>query len=298
MRDFGRVITAMITPFREDGSLDLDGAKALAGWLVENGSDGVVVAGTTGESPTLSHDEKLALFRGVKEAVGDRAAVIAGTGSNNTEASVGLTREAEACGVDGIMLVAPYYNKPSQEGLYQHFAACAKATRLPVMLYNIPGRTGVNLLPETVLRLAQLENVVALKEASGNLDQVSELLRQLPPHFRVYSGDDSMTLPIVALGGYGVVSVASHLVGLEIQAMIRALVQGRLAEAQRVHLKLFPLFKALFLAPNPVPVKAALTLLGQPAGKPRLPLVGLSEKEEEQLKRVMEEMDLLPHQPS
>jgi len=290
LRDFGRILTAMITPFKEDGSLDLDGAKVLARELVESGSDGLVVAGTTGESPTLSHEEKLALFRAVKEAVGEQAAVIAGTGSNNTAASAELTAEAASCGVDGVMLVVPYYNKPSQEGLYQHFLACAKATSLPVMLYNVPGRTGANLLPETVARLSRVENIVALKEASGNFDQVSEILRQVPEHFRVYSGDDSLTLPLVALGAYGVVSVASHLVGRELKAMVEALVAGRLAEAQAIHLGLFPLFKALFMAPNPVPVKAALSLLGRPAGKPRLPLVGLAAKEEAELRRVLEEV--------
>lgn len=294
MRDFGRILTAMVTPFKEDGSLDLEGAKLLARQLVESGSDGLVVGGTTGESPTLSHEEKLALFRAVKAAVGDEAVVIAGTGSNSTAASVELTAEATACGVDGVMVVVPYYNKPSQEGLYQHFLACAKATHLPVMLYNIPGRTGVNMLPETVARLSRVENIVALKEASGNFDQVSETLRLVPEHFRIYSGDDSLTLPLVALGAYGVVSVASHLVGRELKEMVGALEEGRLAEAQAIHRKLFPLFKALFMAPNPVPAKAALSMLGRPAGRPRLPLVGLNDKEEAQLRQVMQEVGLLP----
>ncbi|MBC7334887.1 MAG: 4-hydroxy-tetrahydrodipicolinate synthase, partial [Clostridia bacterium] len=246
------------------------------------------------ESSILTHEEKLTLFRTVKEVVGDQAAVIAGTGSNNTAASEALTAEATALGVDGVMLVTPYYNKPSQEGLYQHFLACARATSLPVMLYNVPGRTGVNLLPETVVRLAAVENIVALKEASGNLDQASEILRLVPPHFRVYSGDDSLTLPLVAIGAYGVVSVASHLVGKELQAMVNGLVAGRVAEAQAIHRRLFPLFKALFMAPNPVPIKAALALLGRPAGRPRPPLVALSESEEATLRRVLHEVGLLP----
>lgn len=294
MFHFGRIITAMITPFRDDGALDLEGVRLLARQLVESGSEGLVVGGTTGESPTLTHEEKLTLFRTVKEVVGDQAAVIAGTGSNNTAASEALTAEATALGVDGVMLVTPYYNKPSQEGLYQHFLACARATSLPVMLYNVPGRTGVNLLPETVVRLAAVENVVALKEASGNLDQASEILRLVPPHFRVYSGDDSLTLPLVAIGAYGVVSVASHLVGKELQAMVNGLVAGRVAEAQAIHRRLFPLFKALFMAPNPVPIKAALALLGRPAGRPRPPLVALSESEEATLRRVLREVGLLP----
>lgn len=294
MFHFGRIITAMITPFRDDGALDLEGVRLLARQLVESGSEGLVVGGTTGESPTLTHEEKLTLFRTVKEVVGDQAAVIAGTGSNNTAASEALTAEATALGVDGVMLVTPYYNKPSQEGLYQHFLACARATSLPVMLYNVPGRTGVNLLPETVVRLAAVENIVALKEASGNLDQASEILRLVPPHFRVYSGDDSLTLPLVAIGAYGVVSVASHLVGKELQAMVNGLVAGRVAEAQAIHRRLFPLFKALFMAPNPVPIKAALALLGRPAGRPRPPLVALSESEEATLRRVLHEVGLLP----
>lgn len=294
MFHFGRIVTAMITPFRDDGALDLEGVRLLARQLVESGSEGLVVGGTTGESPTLTHEEKLTLFRTVKEVVGDQAAVIAGTGSNNTAASEALTAEATALGVDGVMLVTPYYNKPSQEGLYQHFLACARATSLPVMLYNVPGRTGVNLLPETVVRLAAVENIVALKEASGNLDQASEILRLVPPHFRVYSGDDSLTLPLVAIGAYGVVSVASHLVGKELQAMVNGLVAGRVAEAQAIHRRLFPLFKALFMAPNPVPIKAALALLGRPAGRPRPPLVALSESEEATLRRVLHEVGLLP----
>ncbi|MGB9886335.1 MAG: 4-hydroxy-tetrahydrodipicolinate synthase [Moorellales bacterium] len=293
MFDFGRVITAMITPFTPDGALDLEGARRLARWLADNGSDGLVVAGTTGESPTLSREEKLALLKAVKEAVEERAVVVAGTGSNHTAGSIELTQAATAAGADAIMLVVPYYNKPTQEGLYEHFAACARATSLPVMLYNVPGRTGTNLLPETVERLSAIPNIVAIKEASGNLDQVSEIRRRVPPGFRIYSGDDSLTLPMLALGAYGVVSVASHLIGRELKAMIEAAVAGRLEEARKLHLRYFPLFKALFMAPNPVPVKAALSLLGFPAGKPRLPLVALGSGEEEKLRKVLEEVGLL-----
>jgi 4-hydroxy-tetrahydrodipicolinate synthase len=279
----------MITPFTLDGALDVEGAQVLARWLVDNGSDGLVVAGTTGESPTLSREEKLTLLKAVKEAVGSRAAVIAGTGSNHTAASIEATVQATAAGADGIMLVVPYYNKPSQEGMYQHFSACARATDLPVMLYNVPGRTGANLLPETVARLAEISNIVAIKEASGNLDQVSEIRRLVPPAFKVYSGDDSLTLPMMALGAYGVVSVASHLIGRELKAMVEAAASARMEEAQSLHLRFFPLFKALFLAPNPVPVKTALSWLGLPSGRPRLPLVGLAPGEEERLKKALEE---------
>lgn len=293
MADFGRIITAMITPFKQDGSLDLEGVKTLARNLMQSGSDSLVIGGTTGESPTLTREEKLALFRASKEAVGERCMILAGTGSNTTSASVELTREAEQCGVDGIMLVVPYYNKPSQEGLYRHFAACAGATQLPVMLYNIPGRTGINLLPETVARLAQVKNIVALKEASGSMDQMSEIRRLVPDDFRLYSGDDSLTLPLVSVGAYGVVSVASHLVGEQLQQMVADLVGGSYIQARDTHLRLFPLFKALFLAPNPVPIKAALKHLGLPSGPPRLPLVELTKKEEDRLLGAMRDVGIM-----
>ena len=225
----GSVLTAMVTPFKPDGSLDLEQAARLAAHLVEIGNDGVVVAGTTGESPTLTDKEKLDLFRAVVDAIGGRATVIAGTGDYNTEHSIHLTKEAEKLGVDGIMAVVPYYNKPPQEGLYRHFRAIAESTSLPVMLYNVPGRTSSNLLPETVERLAEIDNIVAIKEASGNMDQVSEIRRRTPAEFMIYAGDDSLTLPILALGGTGVVSVAGHLVGRRIRArgQLLALLGGR-----------------------------------------------------------------------
>lgn len=271
-KGYGRVITAMVTPFDRDGRLDLERARQLARRLVDAGSDGLVVAGSTGESATLHDEEKVALFRAVVEEVGDRAFVWAGTGTNSTEHSVRLTRQAEAAGAHGVMLVAPYYNKPTQQGLALHFRAVAESTRLPVMLYNVPGRTAVNLLPETVAELARLPNVVALKEASGNLDQVSEAVRLLPPGFAVYSGDDSLTLPILAVGGVGVVSVASHLVAGQLRAMVEAFAAGRVAEAREIHLRLMPLFRVLFVRPNPIPVKAALARAGFPVGGLRPPL--------------------------
>lgn len=271
--NFGRVLTAMVTPFDDQLELNLGEAKRLAQYLVDNGSEGLVVAGTTGESPTLSKEEKLQLFSAVREQVGGKAKVIAGTGSNNTRESVILTKEAEKTGVDGIMAVVPYYNKPCAEGLYAHFRAIAEATSLPVMLYNIPSRTGINLAPATVAKLAQLPNIVAIKEAAGSMDQVTELKRVLPPDFAVYSGDDSLTLPILALGGDGIISVASHVAGREILEMVTAYQAGDVKKAAQLNQRLFPIFKSMFVTSNPVPVKAAVNLLGIKAGGVRLPLI-------------------------
>jgi len=291
--DFGRVLTAMVTPFNKDLGVNLKQARKLASYLVQSGSDGLVIAGTTGESPTLSREEKIELFRAVSEEVGGMATVIANTGGNSTAESIALTHAAETLGIDGIMLVAPYYNKPSQEGLYQHFKAVAESTELPVMIYNIPGRTSINILPQTMARLAEVGNIIAIKESSGNMDQISELKRLLPDYFTVYSGDDSLTLPILALGGKGVVSVASHLVGEHIQGMINAYTSGNTTLAVEIHTKLFPIFKGLFITTNPVPVKAALNLLGWEVGAPRLPLVGATAVEKESIRKVMKEMKLM-----
>ncbi len=287
--NWGPVITAMATPFRPDGAVDYDRAGELARRLVDNGSTGIVVAGTTGESPTLSDAEKLELLKVVKEAVAGRAAVLAGTGTYDTAHSVHLSREAQRLGADGLLLVVPYYNRPTQEGLYQHFKTVAESTDLPVLLYNIPTRTGTNMLPETVARLAEVRNVAGIKEASGSLDQVSEIRRRTPDHFLIYSGDDSLTLPYLSVGAVGIVSVASHLVGREIAEMIAHFQAGRVQEARRIHLRLFPLFRALFVAPNPVPLKAALEMAGFPVGKPRLPLVEATPKEREQIAAAMRE---------
>ena len=291
--DFGRLLTAMVTPLDKDLSVDHEQARKLARYLVETGSEGVVVAGTTGESPTLTKDEKVELFKVVVEEVGGEAVVIAGTGGNNTAESIVLTQVAEKAGVDGVMLVGPFYNKPSQEGLYQHFKAVAKSTDLPVMLYNIPGRTAVNILPETVSRLARVENIVAIKEASGSLDQVSELRRTLPDNFAIYSGDDSMTLPLMALGGKGVVSVAAHIVGPKMKDMINAFTSGNTTMATKMHLELFPVFKAMFVATNPVAVKFALNVTGWRVGSPRLPLVEANAEEKETIKKILAEQGLL-----
>ncbi|MDD4168931.1 MAG: 4-hydroxy-tetrahydrodipicolinate synthase [Desulfotomaculaceae bacterium] len=291
--DFGLVITAMVTPFDDDLKINFSQAKKLACQLVNSGSDGLVVAGTTGESPVLSKEEKIELFKTVVEQVGGKAAVIAGTGSNSTADSIFLTQAAQKAGVDGVLLVAPYYNKPTQEGLYRHFKAIAESTDLPVMLYNIPGRTAVNILPETVVRLSQISNIVAIKESSGSMDQISELKRSLPEHFAIYSGDDSLTLPILSLGGKGVVSVASHLVGAQIKEMINAYTSGNTALATKIHLDLMPVFKGMFITTNPAPVKAALNLKGMQVGGLRLPMAEVTESQRESIKTLLEEEKLL-----
>ncbi|NLJ80265.1 MAG: 4-hydroxy-tetrahydrodipicolinate synthase [Firmicutes bacterium] len=288
----GQLITAMITPMHKDGSVNYGQAVELAKRLAENGSDGIVLSGTTGESPTLTFEEKTKLFGEVTDVLGGQAEIIAGTGSYNTEESIALTKAAESAGVDGIMLVTPYYNKPSQEGLYEHFKTVASQTSLPVLLYNVPGRTSVNLLPETVARLAEIENIVAVKEASGDLEQVSVLKTLVPDNFLIYSGDDALTLPILAVGGAGVVSVVSHLVGRQIKAMIDAFGAGKTNEALDIHLQLMPLFKAMFLTTNPVPVKRALEYVGLDTGPVRLPLVDLSEEEARSIKDVLFQVGL------
>ncbi len=293
INDFGRVMTAMITPFNKDLAVDYGVARKLARHLAQSGSDGLVICGTTGESPTLTKEEKLELFRVVVEEVGGEAIVIAGTGSNSTADSIELTQTAEKLGVDGVMLVCPYYNKPSQEGLYQHFKAIAESTNLPVMLYNVPGRTSVNMLPATVARLAEIPNIIAIKEAAGSIDQVSELSSILPDSFSIYSGDDSLTLPMLSLGAKGVVSVAAHLVGENIQQMINSFTTGNTTLATQIHLELLPIFKALFVTTNPVPVKAAMNLLGHNAGIPRLPLVEATEEEKDVLKEILAKINLI-----
>ncbi|RFP59671.1 MAG: 4-hydroxy-tetrahydrodipicolinate synthase [Limnothrix sp. CACIAM 69d] len=294
MIDFGRVMTAMIVPFAQDGSVNYTIVEQLTRNLVAHGTDTLVVCGTTGESPTLTWDEEYELFRVVKQAAGS-AKVMAGTGSNSTREAIAATEKAAKLGLDGSLQVVPYYNKPPQEGLAAHFRAIAAAVpEFPLMLYNIPGRTGQNLLPETVAQLAELPNIVAIKEASGNLDQVSAVRRLTPPTFKIYSGDDSLTLPMLAVGASGVVSVASHLVGDRIQNMIRTFEAGQVNDALTEHLALLPLFKALFLTTNPIPVKAALELLGWEVGKPRPPLIPCPDPVRQALKQAMAELGLLP----
>ena len=284
----------MITPFNSDGTVNYSVTEELATHLADHGTDTLVVCGTTGESPTLSWDEEFELFRVVKSAVGGNAKVMAGTGSNSTTEAIAATRKAAKMGLDGSLQVVPYYNKPPQAGLYHHFEAIAQAASdLPIMLYNVPGRTSQNLLPETVARLAEVPNIVALKEASGNLDQASQIRQLTPTDFAIYSGDDSLTLPMLAIGGSGVVSVASHLVGPQLQQMIQAFESGQVQAATQIHLKLFSLFKALFITTNPIPIKAALRLQGWDVGSLRLPLCDPDEGVHAMLKTVMAELNLL-----
>lgn len=291
---FGRVITAMVTPFTKDGDVNFAVAEKLAAHLVAQGSDTVLVCGTTGESPTLTWKEEYELFQVVRKAVAGKGKVIAGTGSNSTTEAIAATQKAAKLGLDGSLQVVPYYNKPPQAGLYEHFKAIASACPdLPVMLYNIPGRTSRNLEPETVAKLTEVENIVAIKEASGNLDQVSQIRRSTPLSFAIYSGDDSLTLPMLALGGAGVVSVASHLVGSQLQEMIQAFATGKVGTAQAIHLQLFPLFKELFCTTNPIPVKTALQLQGWDMGSVRLPLCELSAPLKDNLEKVLREMSLI-----
>lgn len=279
----------MVTPFGEDGSVNYSVAEALAAHLVENGSDGLVICGTTGESPTLSWSEEFQLFKCIKSAVGDRARVVAGTGSNSTQEAIEATRKAATLNLDGTLQVVPYYNKPTQEGLYNHFKAIAEASPdLPVMLYNIPGRTGCSLSIDTVVRLSQISNILAVKEASGNLDYVSQLRASTALEFSIYSGDDSLTLPLLSVGGCGIVSVASHLVGGRIQQMIQSFEAGKVKKATQTHLELFPLFRALFLETNPIPVKAALSIQGWDVGSVRSPLVPASEGVKQTLEQLLQ----------
>jgi len=293
MRNFGRILTAMVTPFNADQTVNYHAAAQLAKYLIANGSDGVVVAGSTGESATLSKEEKLQLFSAVLDAIGDKATVIAGTGSNDTRASIALTKEAEKLGVHGAMLVGPYYNKPTQEGYYQHFKAIADDSALPFIVYNVPGRTSSNILPQTISRLTACKNIVAVKEASGSLEQVSEIIRTTPRDFLVYSGDDGLTLPILAVGGTGVISVAGHIVGTQMQEMITAFLTGDLAKAQAIHLALTPFFKAIFITTNPIPIKTAVNLIGLQAGPLRLPMVAATDSELEHVKKAMRDIGVI-----
>ncbi|MBI2852322.1 MAG: 4-hydroxy-tetrahydrodipicolinate synthase [Chloroflexi bacterium] len=278
MKKLGRLLTAMVTPFNEGGEVDYEQAKKLALALLASGSDGVVVVGTTGESPTLVRAEEIRLFREIKAALGDRGAVIAGTGSNSTAEALEATKEAERAGVDACLLVVPYYNRPTQEGLYQHFKTIAESTTLPCILYNVPSRTVASLSWDTVVRLSEIRNIVGVKEASGNLEQISRIIANTREDFLVWSGNDADTLPILAIGGYGIISVASHLVGSQIKEMMDCFLSGKTDEAARIHRHLTPIFSDLFIVANPVPVKYALNHAGFNVGKPRMPLVEPDEK--------------------
>lgn len=273
MAPFGAVVTAMITPFTHDGEVDFDRVHRLAKHLIANGTDGILVAGTTGESPTLTHTEKLALFVAVKEAVGGKAAVIAGTGTNSTKASVEMTREVNDIGVDGVMAVVPYYNKPSQRGLVAHFRAIADASDAPVLLYNVPARTSRLMEADTLADLATHPKIVAVKDAVDDIDFTMASREVLPEDFAIYSGSDDMTYPIMAVGGVGVVSVASHLIGKQIAQMVKAAGEGDLEHARELHYQLLPVFDGCFVEPNPQPLIGAMQELWEPIGDPRLPMV-------------------------
>ena len=278
MPELGRLLTAMVTPFDDEGKVDYEQARKLALALLDSGSDGLVVVGTTGESPTLTWDEEFRLFKEIRQAVGERGSVVAGTGSNSTSEALEATREAEKIGVDAALLVVPYYNKPTQEGLYQHFKTIAEGVSVPCIPYNVPSRTITNLSSDTVVRLSQIDNIIGIKEASGNLGQIADIINRAREGFLVWSGNDSDTFPIMALGGYGAISVASHLVGKQIREMMDSLLGGDIARSASLHRDLLPLIDSLFLVSNPSPLKYALNQIGFQVGKPRLPLTEPDEK--------------------
>ena len=292
MVEIGRLLTAMVTPFDDAGEIDYGQASKLAKGLVKSGSDGLVIGGTTGESPSMSDEEKLRLFAEVKEVVGDGAAVIAGSTDNNHRKSVELSKEAEQVGVDGLLLTVPAYNKPQQEGLYQHFKAIAAATSLPGVLYNVPSRTSLNMTDETTLRLAQIDNIVGVKEASSDADQITRVIDGAPPGFKVWSGNDNETFSVMCVGGYGAVSVASNIIGNQIKAMMGMILEGDLESAASEHRRMLPIFKALFWVTNPVPIKYAVNRAGFNAGPTRLPMAAPDDAFMTKFDPVMDQYDV------
>jgi 4-hydroxy-tetrahydrodipicolinate synthase len=290
---FGAVVTAMVTPFRQDHSLDLDGAQTLTRHLLDHGTDSIVVAGSTGESPTLSHREKLDLFRAVVEAAGGAGKVVCGTGTYNTAETIELSREAQGLGADGLLVVTPYYSKPPQRGLLEHFTQVANAVELPVIAYNIPGRTGIRIEHDTLLQMAEVPNIVAVKDSTGDFQAISRLISEAPADFEVYSGDDWATFGYLCLGAVGVVSVAAHVVGDRIHHLTDLVLSGDIPAARKVHEELSPLFNALFITTNPIPVKTALDVLGLPAGPPRLPLVPATKDERTRIEKALSDAGLL-----
>ena len=292
MAEIGRLITAMVTPFDEQGEVDYEQAKRLAKALLASGSDGLILSGTTGESPTLSTEEKLRLYAEVKGTVGNSGAIIAGTGNYNTAESIELSKEAEREGVDGLLLVVPYYNKPPQEGLYQHFKAIAGSVDIPCIVYNVTSRTSLNMTHETTIRLSEIDNIVGVKEAGSDMDQITRIIDGAKPGFLVWSGNDNETYYIMATGGYGVVSVASHLVGNQIKQMMGYLLEGDVEKAAAEHRRLLPLFKVLFVVSNPMPVKYSLNHVGFNVGNPRLPLLPADPKSAAQIEGVLDRYDI------
>jgi 4-hydroxy-tetrahydrodipicolinate synthase len=290
---FGAVLTAMVTPFREDGSLDLDGAQTLARHLLDHGTDTLVVAGSTGESPTLTHDEKRDLWRAVIEAARGKGKVVCGTGTYATDDTIELTAMAEELGADGALVVTPYYNKPPQRGLLAHFTKVAETSSLPLILYNIPGRTATRIEHATLLELAAVPTIVAVKDSTGDHEGVSKLIREAPPDFELYSGDDWATFSFMVLGAKGIVSVASHLVGDRIREMCELIDAGDAASARKLHDELSPVFSVLFITSNPIPLKAGLEMVGLPAGPPRLPLVPATDEERARIRATLEDVGVL-----
>lgn len=282
---FGRLLTAMVTPFNADGSINYEAGADFADWLLANGSDGLVVEGSTGEAATMDMDEKIKFMQTIVSRVNGRAKIVAGAGTNCTASTIDLVKKMEACGVDGVLVVGPYYNKPTQEGYYQHFAAVAKATKLPIIVYNVPGRTGGNIAPETVARLAaDFSNIVAIKEAAGNVAQTAELYRVLPEDFSIYSGDDGLILPFLSVGACGLISVLANVNGNILQQLMQAYSEGRVKDAADLNKVMVPLAKAMFIESNPIPIKAAVTkVTGIEAGAPRLPLTPISAAAEAKL---------------
>lgn len=282
---FGRLLTAMVTPFNADGSINYEAGADFADWLLANGSDGLVVEGSTGEAATMDMDEKIKFMQTIVARVNGRAKIVAGAGTNCTASTIDLVKKMEACGVDGVLVVGPYYNKPTQEGYYQHFAAVAKATKLPIIVYNVPGRTGGNIAPETVARLAaDFSNIVAIKEAAGNVAQTAELYRVLPEDFSIYSGDDGLILPFLSVGACGLISVLANVNGNLLQQLMQAYSEGRVKDAADINKVMVPLAKAMFVESNPIPIKAAVTkVTGINAGAPRLPLTPISAAAEAKL---------------
>lgn len=292
---FGRLLTAMVSPFREDGTVDYAAGADLAEWLINNGSDGLVVEGSTGEAATMNFEEKVQFMRTIKERIGGRAPIVAGAGTNCTASTIELAQAFEEIGVDGLLVVGPYYNKPTQEGYYQHFAAVARSTKLPIIVYNVPGRTGSNILPETVVRLANdFENIVAIKEAAGNVAQTADLYRLLPEDFSIYSGDDTLILPFCSVGACGLISVLGNIGGNLLQSIMQAYQEGRVKDAADLNKKMIPLARSLFIESNPIPVKSAVTkVTGIDAGIPRLPLTPISKDAEAKMDAVLKEYGLI-----
>ena len=290
---FGDVVTAMVTPFHANGDVNFAEGVRLAEYLLANGTDSLLVCGTTGESPTMIWEEKLELLQAVKAGIADKAPIIFGIGSNSTRETVKQASEAEAAGADALLVVVPYYSKPSQEGMYQHFVAVAAATRLPIIIYNIPSRTGVNMDWKTVVRLAEVINIVGIKESSCSLEQATMIKKNAQKDFLLYSGDDNMTLPLLAIGGVGIISVASHIVGKKIKEMVVSFKQGNNSRATELHLELSDLFKQIFFVSNPVPIKYAVSKLGFAVGEHRAPIISLNKEEKAFMDEVLKSHEII-----